>query len=294
MPVASGALAAWATSGMLENLWVAGGLKTRVITGLAIATIGLSALFLLAPGLFALLAIVVLAGLGGWEGARLAGIGSLWGRVVFAITMLAAAGLLFAFAAALPMAGLLGVACGLWLAGFLWLGAPDLGRAATLATTTVKLGMLALVLQAAWMAIAWLQAASPWYVVMLMILIASADTFAYFTGKTFGGPKLAPRISPGKTRSGAAGGLIGAVALTALAALLLPESPFTPVEGAILALVLAPVSIGGDLFFSLLKRQAGLKDTSALLPGHGGILDRFDSLSAALPFFALAVMLWGH
>jgi phosphatidate cytidylyltransferase len=135
---------------------------------------------------------------------------------------------------------------------------------------------------------------SPWLVVMLLILIAAADTFAYFTGRHFGGPKLAPRISPGKTLSGAAGGLIGAMVLTALSAAALPDSPFTPLTGALLGLGLGMISIAGDLFISLLKRQRALKDTSALLPGHGGILDRFDSLVAALPFFALAVALWGQ
>ncbi|MFU8831698.1 MAG: phosphatidate cytidylyltransferase, partial [Wenzhouxiangella sp.] len=74
----------------------------------------------------------------------------------------------------------------------------------------------------------------------------------------------------------------------------MPHSPFLPIVAGILAGGLAIISMGGDLFISLLKRQRQMKDTSNLLPGHGGILDRFDSLAAALPFFALAIALWGQ
>ncbi|MEN1729685.1 MAG: phosphatidate cytidylyltransferase [Pseudomonadota bacterium] len=142
---------------------------------------------------------------------------------------------------------------------------------------------------AAWLAIAWLQQQSPWLPVLLIIIIAAADVGAYFTGRSVGGPKLAPRISPGKTWSGVAGGIVAAFIITTIAVLVLPDSPFSPWLAGTIALGLAAISVGGDLFFSLLKRQRGIKDSSHLLPGHGGILDRIDSLGAALPFFALAV-----
>lgn len=285
MPAGSAVSADWAIANVL---------RTRIITALAMAAIGLSALFWLPPIAFSPLAAFLFAGLGGWEASRLAGFDRPLPRALIGIVLLgAAAGLhLLAPARATPI--VLGIGCGLWLILMCWLAIPGIGQRASAAWIAARILVLGVVVLTAWLALAWLQALSPWHVVMLLILIASADTFAYFTGRHFGGSKLAPRISPGKTRSGAVGGVLGAVVLTALAAAVLPASPFSPASAAILALVLTPVSVAGDLFISLLKRHRGLKDTSSLLPGHGGILDRFDSLAAALPFFALAVVLWGH
>ncbi len=269
-------------------------LRQRVITALILAAIGLSALFLLPTAVFAVAAALLLAGAGGWEAARLAGLD---GRIQRMVVAVALPGLCLALSSWLPPAALhwaLLPACAIWLLNLAWLSRPELGRGSGTGVMGGKLAVLALVLTGAWLALAWLHSVSPWLVVMLLILIAAADTFAYFTGRHFGGAKLAPRISPGKTRSGAIGGLAGAMAMTALAAAFLPDSPFTAAGGALVGLGLGLISIAGDLFISLLKRQRELKDTSALLPGHGGILDRFDSLSAALPFFALAVMLWGQ
>lgn len=264
-------------------------LRQRVITALIMAIVGLSALFLLPAPAFSALVAVLLAGIGGWEAARLAGLDSSAARVAIAALMLAICLALYAALPGVAAHWLLLPACAVWLVNITWLARPQLHG-----QTAVKLLILAVILPSAWLALAWLQAVSPWLVFMVLILIAAADIFAYFTGRHFGGPKLAPRISPGKTRSGAAGGLVGAMVVTAAGAAMLPASPFMPLQGALLGLGLGAISIAGDLFISLLKRQRGLKDTSALLPGHGGVLDRFDSMTAALPFFALAVMLWGQ
>jgi phosphatidate cytidylyltransferase len=151
---------------------------------------------------------------------------------------------------------------------------------------------LGLILLGAWLAVVQLQMQSAWLIVWLLCVIGAADIGAYFTGRGIGGPKLAARISPGKTWSGAVGGVLAALLVAPLAAYGLP-APLVSLSAPMLALVgvgLAVVSIGGDLFISLLKRQAGLKDSSDLLPGHGGLLDRLDSLGAALPFFALLQM----
>ncbi|MEE4304200.1 MAG: phosphatidate cytidylyltransferase, partial [Wenzhouxiangella sp.] len=164
------------------------------------------------------------------------------------------------------------------------------GRSGAPPIVAFKLVVLGGVLLAAWLGLSLLQSISPWLVFLLLVVIAAADTGAYFSGRHFGGAKLAPRISPGKTRAGALGGLLGAAVLTPLAGAIFPLNPFEPFTLAALAFGIAMISIGGDLYISLLKRQRGLKDTSALLPGHGGILDRFDSMSAAVPFFALAVL----
>ncbi len=269
-------------------------LKQRVITALIIAVIGLSALFLLPAPAFSVFVALLLAGLGGWEGARLAGLDSAMSRAGLVVMLLAGCLAIALLAPTGLLTAVLATTAAAWIICFAWLARPKLASCITVGTIAVKLLLLSIILIGGWLALSRLQALSPWLVVLLLILIASADTFAYFTGRHFGGPKLAPRISPGKTRAGAIGGLVGAMVLTALAALALPDMPFGPGLAAVVALLIALASIGGDLFISLLKRQRDLKDTSNLLPGHGGVLDRFDSLSAALPFFALAVMLWGY
>ncbi len=106
----------------------------------------------------------------------------------------------------------------------------------------------------------------------------ATDIFAYFVGRAVGGPKLAPHISPGKTWSGAIGGTAAAVIAAALVGLWLPQS--STLLG-LLALALSVVSQAGDLFESWVKRRAGVKDSSHLIPGHGGVMDRVDGLVAA-------------
>ncbi len=132
----------------------------------------------------------------------------------------------------------------------------------------------------------------PLWIIYFFLSVVAADVGAYFTGKQFGKTKLAPSISPGKTVEGFLGGL----ALVALIFIPLMFLRFS--SGVALALLLtvmltAVVSVGGDLFESKLKRHVGLKDSSQILPGHGGILDRVDSLMAGLPIFALGLVLLG-
>jgi phosphatidate cytidylyltransferase len=269
-------------------------LRTRVVTAIIITAIGLTAVFSLGPVAFALLAAIILLVLGGWEAGLLSGLDSNAARAGFVLAICLAGAGLFAYYHPDWSMTLLLPGCLCWLLLAVWLTRPDLGREASPGHTAVKLIVLAIVLLTAWVSVVWLQAGSGWYVVLLMLIIAGADIGAYFSGRAIGGPKLATRISPGKTRSGAVGGLICAMLVAALATLVLPVAPFGPVQASLVALALAAVSIGGDLSISLLKRQRGLKDTSNILPGHGGILDRFDSVGAGLPFFALAVAIWGN
>jgi phosphatidate cytidylyltransferase len=124
-------------------------------------------------------------------------------------------------------------------------------------------------------------------VLLVLILVWIADTAAYFVGRAWGRRKLAPAISPAKTWEGAAGGLIGALAYAIIGGFWIQGIAWAPFLAA--AALLGMVSIVGDLFESAAKRQAGVKDSGRLLPGHGGILDRIDSATAALP---LAALLW--
>lgn len=138
-----------------------------------------------------------------------------------------------------------------------------------------------------------LRASSPWLLLFVMTVVMMADISAYFAGKRFGKTKLAPAISPGKTWEGVYGAMAG-VALYVLAVWWLSgQYKHYPV---ILGVILTSwwwvaLSVIGDLFESALKRQAGIKDSGALLPGHGGLLDRIDALTSTLPFAGLWLIL---
>jgi phosphatidate cytidylyltransferase len=130
----------------------------------------------------------------------------------------------------------------------------------------------------------------PIYVLFIMSIIASADIGAYFIGRFFGRTRLAPAVSPGKTWEGFAGGLAGAVAAAALGAVWLG---LPPLVWAAVGLGVAAISVVGDLAVSMFKRNADLKDSGGLFPGHGGVLDRIDSMTAATPVFVLAALWLG-
>lgn len=131
----------------------------------------------------------------------------------------------------------------------------------------------------------------PFYLITLLIWIWSADSGAYFIGRYFGKQKLAPHISPGKTVEGVVGG-IGVTLIVALVlGLFFPFGLKQYIGFMLLAVVISIVTVAGDLFESMVKRQAGVKDSGRLLPGHGGVLDRLDSLISAAPVFAAGLWL---
>ena len=256
-------------------------LRARVITALILLATLLGVLFMV-PQPVAVAAFGVVAALAAWEWAGLMRIDQA-GRLLYAVVVGAfcwqvravgePAFLAFWAAAAVFW---LGVAAP-WLR-FRWsmAGNDFLGYA---------LGILLIV--ATWAAMVALHAAGPWVLVGAMAVAWVADIAAYFTGRAFGRRKLAPNISPGKTWEGV-GGAVGGVLAYGLAVAAATEYPAARLPAALLLLVaLTAVSVIGDLFESLLKRQAGIKDSSELLPGHGGILDRIDSLMAILPLAAL-------
>ncbi len=128
----------------------------------------------------------------------------------------------------------------------------------------------------------------PAYVLLLLLLIWTADSAAYFSGRKYGRRKLLPKVSPGKSWEGVFGALLATVLLASAAAFYF-ELP--PLDFVFLSIIITAVSIVGDLTESLFKRQVNIKDSGVLLPGHGGVLDRIDSLTSAAPFF-LAGMLF--
>jgi len=124
-----------------------------------------------------------------------------------------------------------------------------------------------------------------------LILIWAADISAYFAGKKWGVTKLAPDISPGKTVAGMYGALIAGMVCAVALSLIYGFQLMIAADFILLSMLTVLISIYGDLFVSVVKRQCGLKDSGSLLPGHGGILDRTDSLIAAIPFFYAGIYL---
>ena len=151
-----------------------------------------------------------------------------------------------------------------------------------------------LVLVPSWLILIYLQAAEPRgraLAMTVLVIVWAADVGAYFVGRTFGRRKLAPAVSPGKTWEGVTGGAVLAAAAGwgAAEVLELPGGMF-----AVLGAATALVSVVGDLTVSMFKRNVGLKDSGTLLPGHGGVMDRIDSLTAAVPVFALGLKAAGY
>ncbi len=269
-------------------------LKLRLLTALVLAPAAIAAILLLpTSALEWVFAAMILAG--AWEWSRLSGLRRVLSRVLY---VTATALLLWVLATMWQRPGLLGailIATLLWwVLAFLWIMVYPAGPNARPAVTVVGLIAGVFVLVPAWLALIALHSApqhGPVWVLFVLALIWIADSGAFFFGRRWGKRKLSPRVSPGKTREG----VYGAVALVlvyAIAAgwfLHVPESRF--VAFVLLCVVLVPVSVVGDLFESLIKRLSGFKDSGALLPGHGGVMDRIDSLTATAPVFLLG-LLW--
>lgn len=269
--------------------------RTRLLAALVMAPVAIAAILLLpTEWMVALAAVMFLAGL--WEWFDLAGIEDSLSRTVLLVANL---GLMVAIVwgsrgsagfsmALLQVATIVGVIW--WLLALAWLGRYGFARDDAGYARALKLAAGALAVIPAWCALAWIHASEPnghrWLLAALMTVWA-ADTGAYFVGRKFGKRKLAPRVSPNKTIEGLIGGVVAGVVVGLAFALLAGATPAQLPIVALVALVAVLFSVIGDLFESLLKRHAGVKDSGHLIPGHGGILDRIDGVLAALPVFAL-------
>lgn len=263
-------------------------LKARIITALVLV-LALALILFALPPIAVAITFAVIAGLAAWEWAGLMRQDAT-SRRLYALAMLLAAWLL-----AGPARDLLPLL--FWLAtGFWLLVVPFWFRRKWSLGGKAMAGYLlgALVILPTWAAMTELHAVDTWLMLAVMALVWVADIAAYFAGRAFGRHKLAPAISPGKTWEGVAGAVVGVLLYGGVVL------GFSPLAGKIslgmpllvlLLLVLVAVSVMGDLFESLLKRQAGIKDSSQLLPGHGGVLDRIDALTSTLPVAALILHL---
>ena len=183
-----------------------------------------------------------------------------------------------------------------WLLALAWLGRYKFASDHDTHARVFKLAAGALATIPAWCALAWIHGGVPdghrWLLTALMVVWA-ADTGAYFSGRRFGKRKLSPNISPNKTVEGLVGGLLLAVVVGVVLSLVAGASVEQLPAVALVSAIAALFSVVGDLFESLLKRHAGVKDSGHLIPGHGGILDRLDGVLAALPAFALGKAVLG-
>ena len=278
-------------------------LKTRILTALGLFALFFSALFLFSPlawvGFSTLIGVIAAWEWGGLMACRmrvrcLLGLGLLAVAATVAVLAPEALGLGAGSASAsvvdawqlgrwfyLPAAAFWLLVVPLWMRWRM-----PLPKAAAGAVLSVFVG--ALVILPTWLAFIQLRLFGAGALVAVMAIAWVADIAAYFSGRAFGRHKLAPAISPGKTWEGAIG---GGIAVLAYGFALAPQLPASlagrPWLLVLVLLVLTAFSVVGDLFESLLKRQAGLKDSSGILPGHGGVLDRIDSLTSILPLVAL-------
>lgn len=284
--------------------------RTRLLAALVMAPLAIAAVLLLStPWMAALSAAAFLIGL--WEWLRLAEIDDPIARgVLLVVNLLLMVALVWASRSAtgsslilFQLMMMLGVIW--WLLAVIWLRHYDFASDHDTHARVFKLAAATLSIVPAWCALALIHASDSepsllggvpqghvWLLVALMIVWA-ADSGAYFAGRKFGKTKLSPRISPNKTVEGLVGGVVAgmivALAAAPLAGASMKELPYV----AIVAIWTILFSVVGDLYESLLKRHVGAKDSSHLIPGHGGVLDRIDSVLAALPVFALGKLMFG-
>ena len=266
----------------------------RVTTAAVLGPLMIAAVWYLEGAVFAaVLALILL--LGAWEWTRIVGVKRVRFRsaVVISNALIMLGIWQFLGKNEQLIAAEIGVLW--WCFALLWLKRISFAQTNSARNSELKVVVGSLLMVPAWCAAILLHEAAngPMWTLFLFVLIWSADVGAYFSGRRFGNKKLAPNISPGKTREG----VYGALAVSALVAFLfanyLDKSATETLFFVGLCLITVVFSVVGDLFESLMKRHANIKDSGSILPGHGGILDRIDSLLAALPVFVAGKIVLG-
>lgn len=269
------------------------GIQRRIITATVLIPIVLTSVIYLDTPVFAALSAGFVS-LGAWEWSRMCGYRTIMGRGIFLCVVLLACTAGYLFRETL-LAQIVIIEAILW-----WLVCPCLiftyrqGSGGVLDIRLVKafLGVQALV--PAWLGLVLIHS-SPldgvYLLLFLLVMIWVADSAAYFTGRKWGRTKLAREVSPGKSWEGVLGALVATALFSAMAALFNHMQYIELFIFLFICLITVSASILGDLMESMVKRHSGLKDSGALLPGHGGILDRIDSLTAATPVFLAGVWL---
>ncbi|CDG88553.1 phosphatidate cytidylyltransferase [Xenorhabdus bovienii] len=279
-------------------------LKYRLLTTLILIPIVIAALFLLPPSGFGLVVITVSV-LAAWEWGQFAGLFTQAKRITLAV--LFAVGLLALQYSLSDLSHLIEkpqIVYLLW-AGMIWWAAAILlvitypaSASIWKSSTALRLlfGVLTIVPFYCGMMVLRTQGYEnnpyhgAWWLLYAMLLVWGADSGAYIFGRTLGKHKMAPRVSPGKTLEGLVGGVLTATLISWLFGKFAPV-PVIPENLLLISAVVVIASVFGDLTESMFKRESGIKDSSLLIPGHGGVMDRVDSLTAAIPVFAGLVLL---
>ena len=271
-------------------------LKQRIITALLLAPLIIWGIFALPENVFNL-ALAAVIGLAGWEWARLAGWQHSVSRIAYSLFILL---LLFGITAVLGQAHVIDVLFGVVLLWWLWVFirlSSYRRRALPIGVHTLTALLAGIpVLLGTYFALVLLRhdpAYGPAYIMMLMLLVWGADTAAYFAGRRFGKNKLLLSVSPGKSWEGVWGALLASLILAVLGAIYFEKLDSHLPAFMLVSLLTVIFSIIGDLNESYFKRRAGVKDSGTILPGHGGILDRIDSLTSAAPVFYYGLVLSG-
>lgn len=273
-------------------------LKQRILTALVLAPIMIGGIFYLPLAQFKLFIGVIVA-LGAWEWANLSGLKLQVGRVAYAGLV---GGLICAveFSSLVQEVDILYLALGWWVTAFVFVSLhPKLKNIWSSPVARLIMGLF--ILLPMWVGFVQIKSYpfNDYLIMYVMFVVWGADVGAYFAGRTFGKRKLAPSVSPGKTWEGVFGGLLvttlmalgGGYLLESEAGLSLDTQQWALLI--VLTLLITCFSVVGDLIESMVKRHRGIKDSSNLLPGHGGVMDRIDSMTAALPLFALALSVFG-
>lgn len=276
-------------------------LKQRIITALIMAGLFLAAIAYLPLPVLALL-LAMLIGMGAWEWSSLAGWQAPMARALYVVLVLSALIAIYWYCQLHDhpqrerVQPVLGLACLWWSFALLWVkGYPE--SAVLWRNVFMRSVMGMLILVPAWMSAVYLLSFSPegLLLVVMVLVVAAADIGAYFSGRRFGKRKLVVHVSPAKTWEGFWGGMTASALLAIALWYFLPEraAQIGLVAVVAVAVITALASVVGDLTVSMVKRESGVKDSGSMLPGHGGILDRLDSLCGAAPAFALGLLLVG-
>lgn len=275
-------------------------LRTRVITAVILAIIAILGIFVLPINGFTVF-ISLIAAIATWEWSRLAGLTRLFSQLIYVLFILTLIACLYYLLLNhyLELFYVLGFGVFGWILGFiLVIRYPKSDVVLTSSWVRLLMGVWVMLPLWAGLFTLKLQHHNNLLLLYVLLIVWVADIGAYFTGKRFGNKKLAPKVSPGKSWAGFYGGL-GSVILLAIAALVMIDTFIKPVtlnyagQFILMSIVASVFSVLGDLFESMLKRHVGVKDSSSLLPGHGGVLDRIDSAAAAVPLFSFLFLLFG-
>jgi len=271
-------------------------LRQRIITALVLVPLVLALVLVADPRWFAL-AVGVVVGLGAWEWSRFAAFESKAGRCLYVIVVCLLLATGFAFRLSVWLHYVILFAIVWWIIATTLVIAIQRELLVLPVSGLLKAVMGLLVLVPGWVSLVLLHdqgsSGGRWLVLVLLVLIWVADIAAYFSGKRWGKTRLAHHISPGKTWEGVLGGVLASMLTATGFGLFTLSQAYEFIVFMLICLITICVSVIGDLYESLMKRSAQMKDSGGLLPGHGGILDRIDSLTAAGPVFLAGIWLSG-